>query len=95
LPVYSTDKTTLAGILRAKLLIGYSPQEKLKVRDFPLRPLPLVNENLEPFQLMAYFKQGKGHMVAVERDGQILGILTLEDLLQEVLGEVTALSIHN
>jgi CBS domain containing-hemolysin-like protein len=76
------------------MLIGYSPQEKLKVRDFPLRPLPLVNENLEPFQLLAYFKQEKGHMVAVERDGQLIGILTLEDLLQELLGEVAFLYIH-
>jgi len=89
-PVYEGDLDHVVGILHLKDLL----QQQLRARKEAdlielLRPAPVVPENQPVEKLLTAFKRERMHMaVVVDEFGGIAGIVTLEDLIEEVVGEV-------
>ena len=90
LPVYRGDLDHVVGVLHLKDLIKFTLAE-----DPPmtwralLRQAPSVPENYKVEKLLAAFKTDKIHMALVRDEfGGVAGIVTLEDLVEEVVGEV-------
>jgi CBS domain containing-hemolysin-like protein len=93
-PVYRNDLDDVVGVLHAKDFIAHD----LRVQDGDpapddLRPLvrrvPRVPEAMPVERLLAAFKRLHVHMaLVVEEHGGTAGIVTLDDLLEEVVGEV-------
>ncbi len=53
------------------------------------RPVTRVNENLPLSKLLEMMIQERAHIVIVESDeGSVLGMITLEDVLEELVGEI-------
>ncbi len=53
------------------------------------RPVTRVNENLQLSKLLEMMIQERAHIVIVESDaGAVLGMITLEDVLEELVGEI-------
>ncbi|RKO97453.1 hypothetical protein CXG81DRAFT_6191, partial [Caulochytrium protostelioides] len=94
IPVYDATPDHLVRVLLAKRLIGVDyTSSNLKVRDLPTRPLPLVRGDANLYDMLNYFQEGRSHMVAhaggdhrTDRPA-ILGIITLEDVIEEMIGE--------
>ncbi len=90
LPVYQDDLDTVMGILYVKDLV----QHLDKPDDFEWQTLIRTNVLLAPeskrgAELLQEFKQQKVHMaVVVDEYGGSAGIVTLEDILEEVTGEI-------
>lgn len=89
-PVYVKDRDHVIGILHLKDLIQQSidnPNE-FNLRKI-LRTAPAVPEDLPVETLLAAFKRQRLHMALVlDEFGGLAGIVTLEDLVEEVVGEV-------
>jgi CBS domain containing-hemolysin-like protein len=89
-PVYEADLDHVIGILNLKDLV----QKQLKTNgDLQLvdilRPAPAVPEDLPIERLLAEFKSQRIHMaVVLDEFGGLAGIVTLEDLVEEIVGEV-------
>lgn len=102
-PVYQQHRRNLVAILLAKRLIGYNVEKPKRVSDFPLTYLPIVDSETSLFDMLNFFQEGRSHMAAVagRTDGgngnddggkaerEILGIITLEDVIEELIGEVS------
>jgi CBS domain containing-hemolysin-like protein len=89
-PVYEDDLDHIVGILHLKDLIRQTikPDAKLDLRLI-LRPTPLVPEDQQVEKLLGAMKRAKMHMATVvDEFGGIAGVVTLEDLIEEVVGEV-------
>jgi CBS domain containing-hemolysin-like protein len=89
-PVYDRDPDHIAGILHLKDLIGIMlrPSGPFDLRLI-LRTAPDVPEDFRVDQLLAAFKNEKLHMAIVRDEfGGTAGVVTLEDLVEEVVGEV-------
>ncbi len=89
-PVYDGDLDHILGILHLKDLIRQSikPTPSFDLRLI-LRAAPAVPEDQLVETLLAAFKQQRLHMaVVLDEFGGIAGIVTLEDLVEEVVGEV-------
>ncbi len=89
-PVYVKDRDHIIGILHLKDLIQQTLTEP---EQFSLRPLlrtaPAIPEDLPVETLLAGFKRQQIHMaVVLDEFGGMAGIVTLEDLVEEVVGEV-------
>jgi CBS domain containing-hemolysin-like protein len=89
LPVYEGSIDNIIGVLHVKDLI----RQQISGAPFDLRALlrqiPFVPETLLIDKLMAAFRH-QHHQIAVVVDehGGTLGLVTLEDLIEEVFGEV-------
>lgn len=89
-PVYEGDLDHVIGILHLKDLV----RQQLRSRSsmdirLILRPAPSVPEYQPVDKLLAAFKRQRIHMaIVVDEFGGMAGIVTLEDLIEEVVGEV-------
>ena len=89
-PVYDKDEENLAGILFTKDLnrVKHLPPEKFKLKSI-LRPFLSVPQSKKIKELLQEFKKRKRHMAAVlDEYGSICGLITLEDILEELVGEI-------
>ncbi len=89
-PVYKDDRDHIVGILHIKDLMRQTlrPTGVFDIRLI-LRSAPAVPEDQPVEALLAAFKRQKLHMaVVLDEFGGMAGIVTLEDLVEEVVGEV-------
>lgn len=88
-PVYHREKTNIKGILYVKdLFKKLAKNQKVNIRKLMRAPY-FVPESMEISTLMREM-QRKGILIAVVVDeyGAITGIATMEDLLEEIVGEI-------
>jgi len=89
-PIYEGDLDHIVGILHLKDLLRLTlrPNGPFDLRLI-LRAAPSVPEDFRVDRLLAAFKKQKLHMAVVRDEfGGLAGVVTLEDLVEEVVGEV-------
>lgn len=89
LPVYKDDLDNIIGIIYTKDLLGYiRHQEVINIYDL-LRPPYFVPETKKISELLDEFRRGRIHMaIIVNEYGSTVGLITLEDILEEIVGEI-------
>jgi metal transporter CNNM len=92
IPIHETaNPTNFVGMLLVKILITYDPEDCKLVRDFPLATLPETRPETSCLDIVNFFQEGKSHMVLVSEypgeDHGALGVVTLEDVIEELIGE--------
>lgn len=92
IPIHEAgNHTNFIGMLLVKILITYDPEDCKKVRDFPLATLPETRPETSCLDIINFFQEGKSHMVLVSDapgdDHGALGVVTLEDVIEELIGE--------
>jgi len=90
LPVYDGDLDHILGVLYAKELLpgrfGMAPAGEWRSL---VRPVEIVPEVKTLDRQLRDFQRGPGHMaVVVDEFGGTAGIVTLEDVLEEIVGEI-------
>lgn len=90
IPVYDTTQDNIKGILYSKDLLPYIGERRddFRWQDL-LRPPYFVPESRMIDDLMEDFRNRKIHIaVVVDEYGGTLGIVTLEDILEEIVGDI-------
>jgi len=90
IPVYEGSLDRIVGVLYVKDL---APQLGMHRNDFVLRPLlrqPIrVPETKKVRDLLLEFQRSKLHMaIVIDEFGGTAGLLTIEDVLEEIVGEI-------
>jgi CBS domain containing-hemolysin-like protein len=92
LPVYEDDLDQILGILHVKDLLGVLARhedEQFDPRTLLREPL-YVPETLPVDELLHKFRQQRQHIaIVMDEYGGTAGLITLEDLLEEIVGEVS------
>ena len=88
-PVYGEDINDILGILNARdFLINRNESDRKKIKDL-LRPAYMVPESIHADKLFTDMQANKTHIaIVVDEYGQTIGIITLEDLLEEIVGNI-------
>lgn len=90
LPVFGPDDTDVVGLAYTKDLIRAERETRgdLPVLDLA-RPVRFIPENKPVSRLMREMQAGKFHLAIVADEyGDIAGLITLEDCLEELVGEI-------
>ena len=90
-PIYRGSMDDILGILHIRdLFTAAEHQGKDQVRvESLLRPAHVVPENKSLAGLLADFRRSKSHMaLVIDEYGSLAGIVTLEDLIEEIVGEI-------
>ena len=89
-PVYEDSIDNIVGLLLAKDLIPllHARSDPFDLRQL-MRPVHVVPGSREVEEVLADFKRLKEHMaVVLDEYGGTAGIVTMEDLLEEIVGEI-------
>jgi CBS domain containing-hemolysin-like protein len=89
-PVIEGDIDHVIGILNIKDLLMHQATcaDKINVREI-MRDCYFVPENKKLDNLLKEFKRRKQHMaIVVDEHGGVCGLITLEDALEEIVGEI-------
>jgi CBS domain containing-hemolysin-like protein len=88
-PVYRKNINNIVGIIYTKDLAIAWRNERIIVLEDLTRPVYYVPENAKVSQLLKEFKKGHHHIaMVVDEFGSTIGIASIEDLLEEIVGEV-------
>lgn len=92
LPVYDGDLDHIIGVIHAKDVLRTlergTPPAEFELRAI-MRRVPFVPETLPLDKLMAELRRQRAHVaVVVDEFGGTGGLVTLEDLLEEIVGDV-------
>jgi gliding motility-associated protein GldE len=89
IPVYSDTPDTITGILYIKDLLPHLSELDTFNWESLVRPPFFIPENKPINDLMQEFQEKKIHMaVVVDEYGGTSGIITLEDIIEEIVGEI-------
>src|SRR5919198_4608383 len=90
-PVYRGSLEDVVGILHVRDLFSALNEqgfENVRVEEL-VRPAPVVPETKDLAAMLAEFRRANQHMAIVKDEyGTMVGIVTLEDLLEEIVGEI-------
>ncbi|GJN14293.1 hypothetical protein PR202_gb01097 [Eleusine coracana subsp. coracana] len=98
-PVYSGNPRNIIGLLLVKSLLTVRAETETPVSAVSIRRIPRVPSDMPLYDILNEFQKGSSHMAAVVNgnttpkssedidDGEVIGIITLEDVFEELLQE--------
>ena len=89
MPVYKGSLDNIVGIIHTRDLLSiWRNQELIVVQDLVRKPY-FIPETMRVDRLLQEFRRGKMHMaIIVDEYGGTSGLVTLEDLVEEIVGEI-------
>jgi magnesium and cobalt transporter len=89
-PVIGADRDEVVGILLAKDVLKHYVKTDVEFRiDDLLRPAVFIPESKRLNTLLKEFREGHQHMaVVVDEYGGVSGLATIEDVLEQIVGEI-------
>ena len=91
IPIFNKALTRCDGILLMKDLVDIDfDNEPRNIHDLPIHPATVVGSMTALDTMFRKFIGAKSHLIPIEKDDHIIGILTIEDLIEEILGHEIA-----
>lgn len=83
IPARSTSSGSIVGMIHVLDLLRVGPDEKPAVR-----PIVRVGPESRCDDLLREMRRSTRHLAVVEDDGEVAGMVTLEDLIEELVGDI-------
>ena len=89
IPVYKDRPDNIIGVINMKDLLNLSVNRELVILQDIIYPPIFVTDSKNVTELLKEFQKGHTHLaIVVDPTGKIQGLVTLEDLLEEIVGEI-------
>lgn len=89
MPVYDTDVNNIVGIVNTKDLLHLVSLQGMAILDDALYPATFLRPEQSIAVALRLFKKSHRAMGIVRNDaGEVLGLITLEDILEEIVGDI-------
>jgi magnesium and cobalt transporter len=88
-PVIEDDRSKVVGVLLAKDLLGHVLENKKQTVEQIMRSFSVVPESKRLNVLLKEFRTERSHLaIVVDEYGMAAGLVTIEDVLEEIVGEI-------
>lgn len=90
IPVWAKNPENIVGVLHVRKLIGENnlDQKKFNILNFCQKPWFIPESTKLDNQLMAFKKRKEHFSIVVDEYGEFLGMITLEDIIEEIVGDI-------
>jgi putative hemolysin len=89
LPVYDTDPNNIVGIVNTKDLLHLVSLQGMAILDDATYPATFLKPGQSIGDALRVFRKSHRPMAIVrDEQGQVLGLITLEDILEEIVGDI-------
>jgi metal transporter CNNM len=87
IPIFDPKLTRCYGVLLMKDLVDLDFDDNVyRVDDLPLHPVQMVGSRMALDTLLRKFISSSSHLIPIEQNDEIIGIATIEDLIEEIVG---------
>jgi len=87
IPIFDSTLKRVHGILLMKDLVDIDfDDNEYFVRDMKIHPTQAVGSMTALDTMFRKFIAARTHLIPIEKDDEIIGIITIEDLLEEIIG---------
>lgn len=88
-PIYDGSIDTMVGVLHLKDLLAHRERGEARIADVMRRPVLFVPESKRLNDLFQQLRATRQHLaIVLDEFGQTAGLVTIEDLLEEIVGEI-------
>jgi putative hemolysin len=89
IPIYEGKEENIIGFLHHKDLFDLIQKKQRRSLKELVRPILFVPETKKCSQLLSEFLKKRMHMaIIIDEYGSIVGLVTLEDIIEEIVGEI-------
>jgi CBS domain containing-hemolysin-like protein len=89
------NKDRILGFINTKELLTGMAAGRTPVLESLLHKMPRFTENTPIQEVLAKMQQSRTHMAVVtSKDGRTAGLVTMEDILEEIVGEISEESLE-
>jgi len=86
IPVYSSEnKQRIKNVMHVKTLLCAEHGRTIQESGIKLRAPLSVSQNTTMYELLGKFREGRIHMAIVSDEKEVKGIITMEDVLEQIL----------
>lgn len=90
LPVYEGSQDNIIGMVYLKDIFALTARSQHKPIKEIVRPVMFAPESMKVNQLLREFREQHMHLAMVLNEhGSLIGLITLEDVLEEIVGEIS------
>lgn len=90
LPVYEGTQDNIIGMIHMKDVFALISRGKEKTLKSLMRPVLFVPDSIKVNQLLREFREQRMHLaIALDEHGNLAGLITLEDVLEEIVGNIS------
>jgi magnesium and cobalt transporter len=87
-PVFEGSRDNIIGIVMTKDLLRLMVTPDLSLKDF-VRPAIFIPETKRLNVLLQEFRRNRNHLaIVIDEHGGITGLVTLEDVLEQIVGSI-------
>lgn len=87
IPIFNKALTSCYGVLLMKELVDIDfDEEVIKLSDFRLHTTKTIGSKTALDTMFRHFIAARTHLMPVSAGGRIVGIVTIEDLIEEIIG---------
>lgn len=87
IPIFNEKLTKCYGVLLMKDLVDIDFDDNhFSVEDMTLHPSQIVGSMTALDTMFRKFIAAHSHLIPIEKDDEIIGVVTIEDLIEEILG---------
>lgn len=88
-PVIAEDRAEVVGVLLVKDLLAQGLRDRQRLVREIMRPALFVPESKRLNMLLKEFRMRRSHMaIVVDEYGAAVGLVTIEDVLEQIVGEI-------
>jgi Mg2+/Co2+ transporter CorB len=89
-PIWEKNAENIIGVFYARKLIGHvqSKNTTFNIMDYCNKPWFIPESSSLAYQLTEFKKRKEHFAIVVDEYGEFLGIVTLEDILEEIVGDI-------
>ncbi len=93
IPLWRGDEDNIVAILNMRKLItalhnNHGDVNKINLKDFTSKPWFAPASNTLKNQLVAFKRQKEKFAIVIDEYGALMGVITLEDILEEIVGDL-------
>ena len=90
IPIWEKNAENIIGVFYVRKLIGYikSKNSTFNIMDYCNKPWFIPESSSLAYQLTEFKKRKEHFAIVVDEYGEFLGIVTLEDILEEIVGDI-------
>jgi len=90
LPAYESSPDNIVGMLHQKDVMWLLTNNETRSISEIMRPILFVPDSMKVNQLLREFREKRMHIaIVLNEHGSVTGLITLEDLLEEIVGEIS------